>query len=92
MRTLTFAAVIAATALHAEGQKPIDVLGKPHYEPVEVWGTDAENPPLWSIAGPGNRVPVTVFRNRVCDEALTRYYEEQRARELRHLLGDPGRH
>jgi hypothetical protein len=44
MRTLTFAAVIAATALHAEGQKPLEVLGT-HYEPLEVWGESLRPPP-----------------------------------------------
>jgi hypothetical protein len=89
MRALTLAAVIAATALHA------DDFGT-RYEPVELWGTSVRTIPCqapwvprWSIAGPGNRIHIV---DRQCDPAEVRYQEEQVARDLRYLLGDPGRH
>jgi hypothetical protein len=87
MRTLTFAAVIAATALHAEGLKP-------RFEPVEMITRDMYAPPLCRL---WNEPRLTLERKQPvfhppCSAAEMRERMDPIARRVRERLGDPGRH
>jgi hypothetical protein len=102
MKTLTFAAVIAATALRAETTE--ELLRALKGEGVSgIHDTTANMMGVW-----GDRAPSTACRlpgqsrwswstsgqvfHRLCDAVETRDWNERFARSVRERLGDPGRH
>ena len=84
MRTLTFAAVVAATTLHAE--EPIESLARDIHE-QQPTPCKLANEPLWT-----NTYSYGMVFHRLCNAAETRARMEQHARGMRERLGDPGRH